>query len=64
MKIIKEKIWKVTIKGSQEVVAEDEQEAAEHQDIGCPNNIEYIDVELVREKEIKIRDYFPSYGIK
>ncbi len=56
MRIIKEKIWKVTIKGSQEVVAEDEKEAAEHQDIGCPNDIEYIDVEFVRENEIKIRD--------
>ena len=56
MRIIKEKIWKVTIKGSQEVIAEDEKEAAEHQDIGCPNDIEYIDVEFVRENEIKIRD--------
>ena len=56
MRIIKEKIWKVTIKGSQEVIAETKEEAAEHQDIGCPNNIEYIDVELVKEKEIKIGD--------
>ena len=42
--------WKVTIKGWQTVWADTEEEAMEHQDIGCPNNVEYIEAELIDER--------------